>query len=845
MAASYTDDVKTWIDKTDLVDDVFAGDINGAYHEIIAIEEDVISHKGNLTAHGLGTGVINTPTISLGANTIQHTGNVPVYPEIDIEGMSYVNLPGKDGDCEDTSKWSNAGIGSITYELYSTDKVFGNYSFKLEFNALNAAILTLDVSNLASQTTGKYLLLSGYIKNVSVSELKLIFASDGTGTLLSEDADNVEAFTRYGLKIPASTISSVTACGLYLNASNVGVRTAYMDGVMLNEISETDYTNLTLAQLLAKYPYVESYGCLTNPSFENRRYNLIRNGNCEEGIGWWKNPAYATLSIVNDKFQIVTTEPYAAYNQVINVKANTDYYINASLTGNTSIQIANAAIDAVIKAGVGTFNSGSHTQIAVMLINNSVGTGTFDSIMLTEGTTAPTEYLSCDPQQFVVEGQFTSDDTLTVKDGRLSGELWWKHPSPLYGKDYAYSFAQDIAGSKVIWLYHGFLDGISNSEVTISPTQGVLKHVVYGIPFDVANQATFGDGGSHYISIADSDSGWAESIAPNADEVKAYMNGWKATANDGTRYTAWVSVVDGVTVPASQTIDYVKNNIATDYEGYRLHYKLANPEPITDANVHVHGDIWSIVPGYNYVNVDSGIVLGEVANPVFYSPDSVYVINSIYSTLKTSMLKNKTEDIIAVYRNEIFETHFIKSLVDPNSYGKADGAIALALYDANAVYAVDYQILKTLHAQSFGSLTMSYAQDVFTAIESIAKAVEQKQEHDSVLDTLVDLSIYEKISLINEHYLVVGLSAAASFLEITVPFCSPKKVTPTVSIRLNSVMLLGGYSPALSTIQLVGTYLTRTKVQFIFTINDATAKAQGTCSAQVTGEIIADCKGRI
>lgn len=42
MPVSYPGAIKTWADKQDNIDDVFAGDINGAYHEIIAVETELI-----------------------------------------------------------------------------------------------------------------------------------------------------------------------------------------------------------------------------------------------------------------------------------------------------------------------------------------------------------------------------------------------------------------------------------------------------------------------------------------------------------------------------------------------------------------------------------------------------------------------------------------------------------------------------------------------------------------------------------------------------------------------------------------------------------------------------------
>jgi hypothetical protein len=63
-------------------------------------------------------------------------------------------------------------------------------------------------------------------------------------------------------------------------------------------------------------------------------------------------------------------------------------------------------------------------------------------------------------------------------------------------------------------------------------------------------------------------------------------------------------------------LNWCKSNIAPNYQGYKLHYKLSQPEPITDSNVHYHGDDLSITTGDNYIVMDSGMVLGEVANPI-------------------------------------------------------------------------------------------------------------------------------------------------------------------------------------------------------------------------------------
>jgi hypothetical protein len=378
--------------------------------------------------------------------------------------------------------------------------------------------------------------------------------------------------------------------------------------------------------------------------------------------------------------------------------------------------------------------------------------------MLVEGTSAPEAYKSCDLQRFVVEGQFTRDDNVQINcvkqpdgtyqldPGKINGQLWWKHRT-LYGKDYDWNFALDYTGYKVAFaifpagyskLDRDFVGVKYDGKVTVSNANYATANDIIVPDNNPSNNAV-------YVKVPDTDTGWAESINPSNDEVKAFMNGWKATENNGTRYTAWASVVDA-SAPVVQTIDFVKANIAPGYDGYRLHYKLVNPEPITDVNIRIQGELWNIVPGDNYITVDTGIVLGEVANPALTGGN--YQINSI-NYPPDSPLQFRSENIKAVYRNQIYDpSPWVHVGAGANTFGNDKVYLVPAAFDVNAIYTTDYQILKTLHAQSFGSLTLKYAQDVFTAVTRLALALEGKQQRDSALDTLVDLSMYEEIPLL-------------------------------------------------------------------------------------------------
>jgi len=106
--------------------------------------------------------------------------------------------------------------------------------------------------------------------------------------------------------------------------------------------------------------------------------------------------------------------------------------------------------------------------------------------------------------------------------------------------------------------------------------------------------------------------GWISSITPNDDEVKAYFNGWKATANDGSRYTAWEAIGDSSIT--STDINYVSTTKVTDAAGYsgnwkpyEIIYQLATPQieeiqPSGELNLYP-GDNYIIAPDFSVLEI--------------------------------------------------------------------------------------------------------------------------------------------------------------------------------------------------------------------------------------------------
>jgi len=712
----------------------------------------------------LKSGVTSTPTIAYGMNSkITNSGGTSVFPSLSITGQSYVNAMGKDGNCEDVSKFIAT---TSTTALNTSNKVFGANSIAITLTSTSGYITKL-ASALTSLDTSKYYLYTAYLKNATATSLNI----RTTGSVqTSSSVTSTTAFTRVGILLNPTMMSTLT--GFTVNVTGSSTNVGYVDGIMVNEISATDYA-AGLTACLAKFPYVDSYACLQNPYLEVRHDNLVRNGNGEEGVGWWTaSTANISVIIENGKFKVVTNSSGGgAIYQKVPVKKNTSYYWKANVTGGLAKQVYAQDFTTALLAGDGTFNSGTNEFVyAELIFFTASQTGYADSIQLIEGITSPTSYKPCRLERCVVEGKFTSDDTLTLENGEVGGLNWWKHKT-LFGKDYAWTYNADLTGAKELICNNISTNILVNSETVIKYDGKILPHE-YPIT-NVDKVVLFGSGQLFY-RVADTDTGWSESIAPNDDEVRAFCNGWKATANNGTRYTAWASVVDASVAP-NQTIDYVKAVIASSYTGYELHYRLSAPEPITSANVRLIGDIIKLDVDDNYVYLDTGDIISETANPVL-SSTTYYISNTAVSGCN---LRYQNDDIFAVYRNGIYDPSWTIGTTTP--YGVKMASCQQASYDVNATYSTDYVILKT-QAPTVGTPTLSYSQDVYTAISDLAEVVQNKQNQDSTLDALVDASLYQRFRVGTSNTWIVDASGT---MYLRLEFNSlPMRTKPTIKTTI-------------------------------------------------------------
>ncbi len=887
-------------------------------------------------------GVKHTPALTWGINHIQHNGETPVPFYMRVQGNDYVNLLGGiGGNCEDINKWTYLlGNSSSNSALSTTQKKSGSYSIKFANTSENHGRV---IDNIPL-TSSKYYMVSAwiYIESYTNGSIR-IAASDGGGWLnpIYGIADNTK-INQWQRVVCRFTGKNSLRIGIINGATSTLV--AYVDEVMLNEISAADDA-LSDAELMKKYPYVDSDGVLENLYLENRENNLIENGNCEDGVsGWRRSDEILSFTVTNNKFAMipVTTGSRYVYRSVP-VEPNKDYYISANMSatsGTTMLHVRDYYTWALLKTEVGTFNSGNTTMISVLLSGSvDTATYTFDSIMLVPGTTPPTSYKSCVRRFISLETKLTKDDVIElggikqpdgsiVYNGKVNGHKWWKDRK-LLGKDYDWQFSADRTGFKAIMTpLNTFNFPYSGATARVFKYDG--KIMVYdGGAMTIDSYINYADG-RFLLCVADSASGWAELIDPNALEIKAYMNGWKARTTKNNRYVLWTNIIDGdypsiapqttlsVSITTStntftvtdatkfsigntifveadngggyiQTITNISGNVisssegisgnttpcsagtkvvvcdnattnnlatwcsqnvASGYEGYKLRYKLQNPEPITDINVPRKGDLWSLVPGNNNVYLDSGRVIGEVANPELFSTTDYFINRYVLPSNVSSALRNKVEIIQAIKKNGIYDNLWVIAN-NAASYGNQRAGIPVANYDTNATYVVDYQILNTLHAyQSAAEISMEYTADMASSIERAIKLAEGKQRASSTLDNVDAMSIYERIIYTPSNYCSWAYNGAtALYVQVPIQFTVLKDTIPKITIK--SLHLLDGPAGNNLTAQGKATIssiiITRVKASIHFIVTDpdtiTSIKNYGVRAYGI--DIIADCKGVI
>lgn len=703
----------------------------------------------------------NTPTptaVNLG-NGVQVV-TVPKgspYNVLNITGHTLVNLLGRDGNCEDTSKWSVYSTATIA--LDTTNKLYGSNAFKITIGTSQTTGGILR-SIFAQLVANRYYLATADVKNGNATNIRMqINQSSGvngnaiTGTTSFAQTYNTFQFTG-------------AYADLYVYATGTAGQYAYVDGVRVYEITTTEKTYIdglsvanAQAYIAAKYPYVDDVKHVNAPVVIKYGENLLSTFD-----QWILTSGGNTQTIVEPyKFTAKgkTAGTYAGYQfdaPVVGGQTYTlSYTVNIANIGGTvgngayhdftpfdanGNSLGNMAVAPYATANGTTNTSATFTvpanavsvHISLTVLNTVTGDFTFSNPMLNLGTTAKPfkprndDMLAFPNIQLASSVDGTVYDTLFKRDGKYFVEHRFKKDVILDGS-VAWANGTDYGGFKSVSFpvpTNALPSSTADKMITKydgKVVKGTTSITTDNLPdlFSVSSNININ------MSIADTDSGWGESYMPTADEIKAYFYGWVMSDINGNLYTSgtkyWTEVYTGIggstTFPTGKKVAATgptttlptTTNKQVGWTPYKLTYQLATPtfeEIQVDAGMSLH-------EGLNQIEVGQGVVVREKVTPALLA--SNYVLN--YTGTQSTMLKNRTNRVITVFKNGK-DANWIKE-TNAVYYGGQGAYTPQANFDPTATYEVSYLALdQYLLSASVQAVTGETASNLKTVVDTLS-----------------------------------------------------------------------------------------------------------------------------
>lgn len=755
-------------------------DLRSVYFDYIKIKEEFLKYNYQViqTVPKIPVPISNTDRLKTVISDIKS------FIDVDMEGKMVVNLLGRDGNCEDLSKW---GAFQVNLSLDSINKVFGGHSLKVTRSSVGTSGSANKIDLFSRLDASKYYLISGYIKNNDASDAKINIYTNGTGkTPRDTKAYTGTSFERRGVVLrPSDWGTGSTTVVLELIVVGTVGQSANFDGIMPKEITEEEYNTLTVDQLLTKYQYVDSAQPTQNPVINVRRKNLF------DGV--WELGGFTASGVEQVYADRMRTKSYMP------VKPNTMYAFKVYGTGGNAVvaydENKNPLFYSYSSGDLRTYTTPNNVRF-LRFLTLSIDLATL--AQLEEGTVA-TAYEPFRKTQTIIPTMLanigTQKDTLSVKSGVvkkikriekkiLDGSLPWV-------------FQTDYVGFKAIGLDLSNIPSYVNDQFVVCKYDGTILEKRTITPLTAKDQTllNLSQSGRLQISIANTDSGWGDSYTPTQAEIQAYMNGWRmyagtvTTPYNGVDTKRWAKIWCGVgtndsgVVAGSGTTILPTTMNDMGYTPSQLFYALANP---IEEIIQPIGELPLLEEGVNHVMIESGRVY-ERAKPKL--DNNMYHIN--WASLITnphlySPLSFKVNTILEIFRNRSKDPeNWIKNYSGALSYGKERCYIEAGRYDPSAEYFVEYEMLHEEYNSQVFDATISYDQNLRTALNT---ALEVASNMKKMVD-VVDLSkASEKV--VSEH-----LAETATF---------QTGVTRDISINGNQIVtLLPGRTPKKVTIYAV------------------------------------------
>lgn len=677
--------------KTDwrFTDTVIPEDLNGIGEEINGLRTEISTRFDHEATTPL--------TLQPGLQVV-HAEKDSRFKLGEIRGRTLVNLLGQMGSVDSLDGWLydlNAAV------LDSTDKIEGTASVKgIISNGQHSDIFY----SFPYESSKRYVAL-GELKTYGGATARIRMVESEGLVELSSPLFSSEAFETAFFKVPANLITS--GHSVYFGTVFAGSNGSggHVDALRIYEISEAEYEALdgmTPEQVALKYPFVPSgIVGVENPYVINTSGNLLP----PFYDSWYTSPN-ATISIIS-AYEILLQTTGGAQGFVhfpsYPVFKNTTYTFSAEHNAGLNVHAPGiGAIASNVREGSVTFNTGEATSINIAFVDGGAGGGVAGTYSIKN----PTLTIGPDSQPFTPQRKSmlafdtelhanptdgTEPDILFEQNGQYKKLAKWKKLTLDTTPDWL--IAQNNPGFKVFAL--PLPSAIASSQFLIKFDGSQVANTTPGV-WTSGDQVLIADNSHLYLSISNTDSGWGDDYTPTQDEIKAYFMGWYMgdPSNswgpyNGVGAPGWIprdkagNLVQGVAVGS------VPNTTLSTYgfTPYNLLYRLAKEtvEPVvTDGSL-------LLSEGDNIVEVGTGIVLRERANPVKHGTTIVYYfINR--TSVPESLLKNKTREILCVYSDNKDQTKLWTMVSDDTANGlvRATFGNVTQDFDPSAAYSVTY-----------------------------------------------------------------------------------------------------------------------------------------------------------
>lgn len=631
-----------------------------------------------------------------------------------IKGRTLVNLLGRIGGFENLNShadgWNQYQVTAVTQGGYPSTTGNGRCAVKI-----NAGQTAGNINKYGlTFAVGRFYIVLADIKNYSSSGGMRIAVANTASVFSPYVTDTNKFHTVYAKAAPVATNSNV---GIELQIVGAAGEEAFVDSVRLYEVSEAEYKaidNMTPEQISVKWPYVDDMKSIYSPYVIKYGENLL--------------PPFTEWEMIRTDNGTSILSPYKIKQQTnaidtwlgtskIPCTPSTEYTLSMMHTGKILLRFYKqdgTFVDAgggyTTEKSVSGMSPADADYIVVYITNpQPVGTFTFENGMLNVGSTVLPFKPRNDDYLFFPDAQLASNidgsvyDKLFQRDGKYWKHSWYRTVD-LDGK-LNWNFTYMNQGSKAVTFDSSSALWINNMNGNQHDHQ-IIKYD--GKPLlntnnddvsapDKWSNRSWGTPRQIILSISNADSGWGDSYTPSEEEIKAYFYGWRmfewGKANNipynrtDNLNKAWVQI--GQENPGSpiDTSQILPTNKARNYgfTSYKIKYRLT--APIME-EVSIEGGI-TFNKGLNQVEVGSGMIVREKANPAISPSGNVYNINSLNNT--ASLTKNQVLKFFAVYCNESEDKKwFYEGAGASKPNGNYSATIKKEYFDLAKVYTVTY-----------------------------------------------------------------------------------------------------------------------------------------------------------